>query len=285
MFIVGLIEVNIDYSDYNDIEQANPNDLLKKCINLINKIKNTLDISNKLQKVSSGTKVAIVGNVNTGKSTLFNLLIDKDQAIITDIPGTTRDVNVSEFSINGIVFELLDTAGLRDTTDVVENIGIKKAISSIDEADVIIYLFEPSDLKINNNIKEKIKNKKNVLFVLNKTDLLTSKQKQTQEIKDMIWISAKNKNAYELKNALVKSFIGIEEKINNPIFNERKVSELNKCIRNIENCINGLKAKLSLDVVIVDLLEGLANIKSSLNEDYDTEDILNHIFSKFCLGK
>ncbi|SGA32312.1 tRNA modification GTPase MnmE [Chlamydia abortus] len=81
---------------------------------------------------------------------------------------------------------MLDTAGLRDTTDVVENIGIKKAISSIDEADVIIYLFEPSDLKINNNIKEKIKNKKNVLFVLNKTDLLTNKQKQTQEIKDMI---------------------------------------------------------------------------------------------------
>ena len=285
MSIVGLIEVNIDYSDYNDIEQANPNDLLEKCINLINKIKNTLDISNKLQKVSSGTKVAIVGNVNTGKSTLFNLLIDKDQAIITDIPGTTRDVNVSEFSINGIVFELLDTAGLRDTTDVVESIGIKKAISSIDEADVIIYLFEPSDLKINNNIKEKIKNKKNVLFVLNKIDLLTNKQKQTKEIKDMIWISAKNKNAYELKNALVKSFIGIEEKINNPVFNERKVSELNKCISNIENCINGLKAKMSLDVVVVDLLEGLANIKSSLNEDYDTEDILNHIFSKFCLGK
>ena len=136
-----------------------------------------------------------------------------------------------------------------------------------------------------NNINEKIKNKKNVLFVLNKIDLLTNKQKQTKEIKDMIWISAKNKNAYELKNALVKSFIGIEEKINNPIFNERKVSELNKCISNIENCINGLKAKMSLDVVIVDLLEGLANIKSSLNEDYDTEDILNHIFSKFCLGK
>ena len=169
--IISICEINIDYSEYNDIETIDKKKLFTFMNNLLNKINVVIANSLKAIDVYKGVDIAIIGEPNVGKSSLFNLLIDKDKAIVTNIAGTTRDVLEDSFEINGILFNIIDTAGLRATKNVVESIGIDRAYKAIEKAKIIIHLFDLKTIKNKLDPKlQKLLANKRCINVLNKID-------------------------------------------------------------------------------------------------------------------
>jgi tRNA modification GTPase trmE len=169
--IISICEINIDYSEYNDIETIDKKKLFTFMNNLLNKINVVIANSLKAIDVYKGVDIAIIGEPNVGKSSLFNLLIDKDKAIVTNIAGTTRDVLEDSFEINGILFNIIDTAGLRATKNVVESIGIDRSYKAIEKAKIIIHLFDLKTIKNKLDPKlQKLLANKRCINVLNKID-------------------------------------------------------------------------------------------------------------------
>ncbi|ACF07503.1 tRNA uridine-5-carboxymethylaminomethyl(34) synthesis GTPase MnmE [Metamycoplasma arthritidis] len=278
--IISLVEINIDYSDYNDIEQMDKNKLNKLLDNFQKRIKVVVEKSENASDIYRGINIAIVGKPNTGKSSLLNALIQKDKAIVTDIPGTTRDLVEAEFEINGILFRIIDTAGIRKTDNEIESIGIKKSLEAIDNAKVIIHLHDPlqKDSTEDEQIKKLAKDKI-YINVLNKRDLI----KNLPE--DMVCISAKDNNLYELRNALVKKYNDIDLDDKEVLYNTRQLSLLKQVEYNINDALEGLGQGFGPEVVILDLTKAWENLRSILNKSHDNEALLDNIFSKFCLGK
>ncbi|WP_373440781.1 tRNA uridine-5-carboxymethylaminomethyl(34) synthesis GTPase MnmE [Metamycoplasma equirhinis] len=280
--IVSITEINIDYSEYNDIEQLDKNKLLPLIENLKNKIKVIIDKSENACDIYKGVSVAIVGKPNTGKSSLLNCLLKKDKAIVTDIAGTTRDIVEGEFEINGILFKLVDTAGIRNTSDSIESIGIEKSKQAIQEAKIVIHMHEPNtnNDKEDNEIK-KIAKGKQYIEVINKIDTLSDLKFK----KNKIYISAKNANVWELKNELIKRYLNIDLDDNEIIYNNRKLALLNECYISLNESINGLESGFGPEVVILDLTKAWECLREMLNKQHDNEALLDNMFSKFCLGK
>ncbi|AZZ65809.1 tRNA uridine-5-carboxymethylaminomethyl(34) synthesis GTPase MnmE [Metamycoplasma phocicerebrale] len=279
--IISIIEINIDYSDYNDIEQMNSNKLIKLITNLKNNIEQIIKKSENAVDVYNGIKVAIVGKPNVGKSSLLNVLLGKEKAIVTDIAGTTRDIVEGDYEINGIPFKIIDTAGIRKTNNKVEYIGIQRSIETINEAKIIIHLFTP-ELKENEEdktIKELSKNKI-YIPVINKSDLLTKKVS-----KNFVQISAINKNIWELKNALIKNYLNLDYSDPELIYNTRRLGLLKHANNCLYDALNGLKQGFGPEVVILDINKSWSLLREILNKEYDNETLLDNMFSKFCLGK
>lgn len=283
--IISICEINIDYSEYNDIETIDKKKLFTFMNNLLSKVNIVIANSLKAIDVYKGVNIAIIGEPNVGKSSLFNLLIDKDKAIVTNIAGTTRDVLEDSFEINGILFNIIDTAGLRATKNVVESIGIDRAYKAIEKAKIIIHLFDLKTIKNKLDPKlQKLLANKRCINVLNKIDEI-SDLNSIRKYKDYVWISAKTKRLYELRNALVKEYTNFD--INNPdtLYDERKLSLLNKVKENLENGIKGLNNNFGPEVVIVDLNAAWQYLRQMLNKEYDNEALLDNMFKNFCLGK
>ncbi len=288
----SLIELELDFSE-EDVEFADRTDLKKlifTILNIIEKLVSSFDLGN---VIKHGIPVAIVGKPNAGKSTLLNVLLDDDRALVSEIAGTTRDTIEDEIIIDGVLFRFIDTAGIRTTTDVIEQMGVNKAFEVIKKSAIIIYLFDTHELSMGDLelelgiIKDHIGTSQ-LLVVGNKIDfeVLEELKKEFLSVPNITFISAKEKNNMEeLKQKLVSLFdtraVNTTDTI---VTNSRHVSSLNKAKEALTKVNEGLSSNIQSDFLALDIryaLEALGEITGQVTND----DLLGNIFSKFCIGK
>lgn len=285
------VEVSIDYPEY-DTPDATENEILNMLNNVekeLLKLENSFD-NGKL--IKEGIKTAIIGKPNAGKSSLLNAILDEDRAIVTNIEGTTRDTIEEFVNINGIPLNLIDTAGIRNTTNEVEQIGVKKSKKIAQDADLIIAIFDATkDLsKEDMEILDIIKDKK-IIIVLNKIDLLCKIDENNEYLKsitnNIVKISALNNiGIEEIYNKITKMFNLNEINLDNEIVitNLRHKNLIHKAMENVEKAKQSLNENMPSDIVAIfikDILESLGEITG----EEVTENIIKEIFSRFCLGK
>ena len=283
--IISNIEVNIDYPEYEDIEVLT-ND---KILPAINKIKEelikTIKNAENGKLLNTGIKIGIIGKPNVGKSSLLNTLLEENKAIVTNIEGTTRDIVEGDFLLNGIACHIIDTAGIRETTDIVEKMGVDKSIAIIEDADLIIFMLNNNE-EITENEKKligKIKNKKHII-VINKIDL-NSNIKINDD--NLIKISIKeNIGLDKLKNKIIEMFNLGEITTNDMTYlsDARSISLLKKSLNIIETSIKNIKNNTPIDIVEMDLKNCWSTLGEIIGETY-TDELIDEIFSRFCLGK
>ncbi len=288
----SLIELELDFSE-EDVEFADRTDLKKlvhTILSIIEKLILSFDLGN---VIKHGVPVAIVGKPNAGKSTLLNVLLDDERAIVSEIPGTTRDTIEDELIIDGVLFRFIDTAGIRTTTDVIEQMGVNKAFEVIKKSAIIVYLFDTHELSMGDLelelslIKDHIGTSQ-LLVVGNKIDfeVLEDLKKEFVSVANITFISAKEKNNMEeLKQKLVSLFdtrtVNTTDTI---VTNSRHVSSLNKAFAALTKVNEGLNTNIQSDFLALDIryaLEALGEITGQVTND----DLLGNIFSKFCIGK
>lgn len=288
----SLIELELDFSE-EDVEFADRTDL-KKLIHSIQSIIDKLISSFELGNViKNGIPVAIVGKPNAGKSTLLNVLLEDERAIVSEIPGTTRDIIEDEIIIGGVLFRFIDTAGIRTTSDVIEQIGVNKAYEVIKKSAIVIYLFDThemsrGDLELElNMIRGHIGNSQ-LLIVGNKIDfeVLEDLKKEFADVPGIQFISAKeHKYIQELKHTLVGLFDNRTVNTTDTIVtNSRHVDSLNRASAALRKVNEGLNTNIQSDFLALDIryaLEALGEITGQVTND----DLLGNIFSKFCIGK
>lgn len=278
--LISLIEVNIDYPEYEDIEVANKEKIVSDIdkINIV--LKELTTQGEKAKIIKDGLKVGIFGKPNVGKSSLLNALLGEEKAIVTDIAGTTRDIVEGDINLGGLTLHLLDTAGIRESNDVVETIGVNKAKQVLDEAELVIVVLDGSkeldqqDL----DILELTKDKKRII-VYNKRDI-------SEKInKSEIHISAKNNDIKPLIDAIYES-VGIEEvTFNQPSLNNaRQIGLLKQTIEHLNQARADALNDLGVDLISVSLFSAYKSVLTILGEDSDI-DISKEIFSRFCVGK
>lgn len=280
------IEVNIDFPEYDDITVLN-NDIIKpKLINISKELHTLLNNSKDSKIIKNGIDTVIIGKPNVGKSSILNKLLEEDKAIVTDIPGTTRDIVEGVVDINGIRLNLIDTAGIRETDDLVESIGVKKSLELIDKASLIIFVLN-NNTELTDNEKEilsKIKDK-NYIIIINKIDL--DKIIDDSNLNNVIYMSTvscigiddlKDKiiNVYELDKLNTKDF--------NYLSSARSISLIEKAIESIDKSINAIDEGHPIDIVEVDISSASEYLGDILGINYK-EDLFDQLFSNFCLGK
>lgn len=288
MELEGKLEVAFDYPDeIEDEEDITYNELKDTMISIKDKLTKLVNSYKDASIIKDGINVSIVGKPNVGKSSILNHLLDQDKAIVTDIAGTTRDIVEGTLSLNGIKLNLTDTAGIRETDDLVESIGVKKSLDIINNSDLVIFVLNNSeelskeelDL-INNTSVEKI-------VFINKCDL--DSKIDFNKLKDIPYIKGNTMDANgldELKQRIISMFN--LEKINssdfNYISNARELSLVKKALDVVSESINNLNATLPFEIVADDLRVSYVSLGEIIGETYN-EDILDEIFSKFCVGK
>ena len=293
----SLIELELDFAE-EDVEFADRTQF-RELINRIEFVlKRLIDSFAVGNVIKNGIPVAIVGEPNVGKSTLLNALLNEERAIVSDIAGTTRDTIEDELVIDGIGFRFIDTAGIRETQDVVESIGIKKTFEKIGQAQVVVYLIDNGQLVTDNGriteIKleiEKIKNQfplKPLIVIGNKVDKLDQAQIENlkSEIPDILLISAKqNIGVEDLKNTLL-SFVNTGALRNNEtiVTNSRHYDSLLKALEEIQKVNYGLQTNLSSDLMAIDIKEALYQF-GLITGQVTNDELLGNIFANFCIGK
>ncbi|MHA7862700.1 tRNA uridine-5-carboxymethylaminomethyl(34) synthesis GTPase MnmE [Flagellimonas marinaquae] len=284
----SLIELELDFSQ-EDVEFADRtqfNQLLSRISEVLKKLIDSFALGN---VIKNGIPVAIVGQPNVGKSTLLNVLLNEERAIVSEIAGTTRDTVEDHISIKGINFRFIDTAGIRETVDVVEKIGIERTFDKIEKARLIIYLFDGMafDKKELEQIQEKYPHKR-LLPICNKTDLLNPEQvdKIKSEIPDVLFLSAKLKTGIpELEQKLLSLVdSGALSGDTTIITNSRHYDALLKALGEIQKVKEGLDMELSSDLMAIDIRQALYHL-GEITGSVTTDDLLGNIFSNFCIGK
>jgi tRNA modification GTPase len=290
----SLIELELDFAE-EDVEFADRTqfkDLVNRITFVLKRLIDSFAVGN---VIKNGIPVAIVGEPNVGKSTLLNALLNEERAIVSEIAGTTRDTIEDEIAIGGIGFRFIDTAGIRETKDVVERIGIKKTFEKIDQAQVVVYLFDSSNatenLKLIQIEIEKIKNKyplKPLLVIANKVDTLSDNAKKTltSKIKDIELLSAKTGTGVEhLKDKLL-SFVNTGALRNNDtiVTNSRHYDALLKAFEEVNKVKQGLDSGLSGDLLAIDIRQALYHF-GEITGEITNDDLLGNIFANFCIGK
>ncbi len=289
--VLAHLQVSIDYTE-EDIEEITYPELLSQSKAIREKIKRLLDTSNTGKIIREGLKVVIVGKPNVGKSSLLNALLKESRAIVTDIPGTTRDVIEEFVSVKGIPVRIIDTAGIRETDDVVERIGVQRSKESFNKADLVILMLDASS-KLTNEDKEimnYVKNKEAIVLV-NKIDL--PKRISIEEIKEILpnkkvieTSIEEEKGIEELENEIVNMVYGGEVKAKDTSYvtNVRHKHALEKALKSIEEAIEAINMKMFFDVISVDLND-CGEFLGEITGDTIEEDVIDKIFSNFCLGK
>ena len=285
--LIANIEVNIDYPEYEDAVVVTCDLVKEKMKNIKDKINEMVDSSKNGLIIKNGLNVAIVGKPNVGKSSILNALLGEEKAIVTDIKGTTRDVVEGSILINGIDVNLYDTAGIRETTEVVESIGIERSIKKIEEADLVLFIidsssdFEDEDKKVLESLKDK-----KVLVVYNKIDIGNKKQKELDKY-ESIEISSNDKDKVNLLKNKISEIFNLDDITNSDytyISNVRQISLLKKCLEIVENINEEVENDTPVDLMEINiklLWETLGEITGNVYKD----ELLDEIFSKFCLGK
>lgn len=293
----SLIELELDFSE-EDVEFANREEFQKLITRITNVLKRLIDSFATGNVLKNGIPVAIVGEPNVGKSTLLNALLNEERAIVSDIAGTTRDTIEDEITIGGIGFRFIDTAGIRETSDTIEGLGIKKTFEKIKDSQVVILMFSATEISnSNSNITfeiEKIKNKypqKPLIVVANKADQLS--EKETADLLSIlpstlsrILISAKTGQGVEkLKNKLLE-FVNTGALRNNEtiVTNTRHYDSLLKALEEIQKVQVGIDANLSGDLLAIDIRQALYYF-GEITGEITNDDLLGNIFANFCIGK
>jgi tRNA modification GTPase len=282
--IIAQIEVNIDYPEYDDATTMG-NELIKpEVIEIRQKLIRLLDDSNKGKIMREGVKTAIVGKPNVGKSSLLNALLNEERAIVTDIEGTTRDTIEAYINIGNITLNLIDTAGIRDTVDVVEKIGVDRSKKAIDEAELIILVLDQSRKISKEDIEllEATKNKKRII-VGNKNDLSRAIDLDIH----MLSLSTLTKEGLaDLEKEIVKvlGMEDIQEKDFNVISNMRHIGKIKETIQSLDDVLNAIMIDMPIDMTEIDLKKAWQTL-GEITGDYHPEDLISELFSKFCLGK
>ena len=290
--VLANIEVNIDYPEYEDILVMTNDIILPKIKEIENDIKEILNNSENGKIIKEGIKTIIIGRPNVGKSSLLNNLLDEEKAIVTDIAGTTRDIVEGQILIDGILLNLIDTAGIRKTDDIVEKIGVEKSYNLIEKANLIIYMLNNNE-EINNEdieILNKIKNK-NYIVIINKMDLdnnlnidkLSSLIDQNNII--MMCIN-KNIGIDRLKEKIKNMFNleKLETEDYNFLTNARSISILKETLILISNIYISIEKNIPIDMVEIDIKKVWELLGEIIGETYQDE-LINQLFSQFCLGK
>lgn len=277
--LLSLIEVNIDYPEYTDIEEANEEKIVSSIDEINKNVLSLLTQGRAGRIIKDGVKVAIVGKPNAGKSSLLNALLDQDKAIVTDIPGTTRDIVEGDAYLDGITIHLLDTAGIRDNAGDIEKIGIEKSMSAINESEFVILVVDAT--KGMDDEDEEILAKigdKPTIIAMNKCDLCKIDG-------DFIKISAANKDVSQLTKQ-IKLKLNIEEKdFNTPsLSNERQMAILRRIQSLLNDAKNDCLNMAPIDLVSASLLSAYAACEELIGEKI-TLDLTDEIFSRFCVGK
>lgn len=288
--IISNINVNIDYPEYDDVDIITDNILIPKITNLKQRIEKILKESINGKIIKDGIKTSIIGRPNVGKSSLLNALLEEDKAIVTDIAGTTRDIVEGQVVINGIILNMIDTAGIRETEDLVESIGVEKSKKMIDQSDLILLMLNNNE-QLTDDIKEifeKIKDK-NYIVIINKIDLEKKLDINSLDIdKDkIIKLSiTENKGLEELKNKIIELFNieAIETQDPTYLNNSRSISILKNCLSAINDVEEGLKNNMPIDMIELDIKNIWQELGKINGTSYE-EELLDEMFSRFCLGK
>jgi tRNA modification GTPase len=288
----SLIELELDFSE-EDVEFADRTDLknlVTTILAIIEKLISSFEVGN---VIKNGIPVAIVGKPNAGKSTLLNVLLDDDRAIVSEIPGTTRDTIEDELIIDGVLFRFIDTAGIRTTTDVIEQIGVNKAFEVIKKSAIVIYLFDThelsrGDLEIEINVIKDHIGSSQLLVVGNKIDFenIEDLKKEFYDVPNILFISAKEQqNIKQLKDTLVSLFdtrtVNTTDTI---VTNSRHVNSLNNAQHALLKVKEGLDKNIQSDFLALDIRYAL-NALSEITGQVHSDDLLENIFSRFCIGK
>ena len=285
--LIANIEVNIDYPEYQDIEEVTKEDIQKEIGRLEPELEKLVEESRNGQMIKKGIKTVIVGRPNVGKSSILNTFLKKNKAIVTDIAGTTRDIVEGNIIFDGIELSLIDTAGIRNTDNVVEKIGVEKSLSMIDEADLILAVFNAHE-ELNENdqfILDKIKDK-NTIIILNKNDLEPVLKKEDFSFSHVVSTNTNSQDGISpLKDEIKRmfSFDMIEEK-DAFLSTERQIVLAEKALLSLKEARKGLAEERSLDMIEIDLQEVLSLLGSITGESYD-EELLDTLFADFCVGK
>ncbi len=290
----SLIELELDFAE-EDVEFANREEFQELIAKITRVLKRLIDSFATGNVIKNGIPVAIVGEPNVGKSTLLNALLNEERAIVSDIAGTTRDTIEDELSIGGIGFRFIDTAGIRETVDVIEGLGIQKTFQKIEQSQIVIYLFDAEKFRIQNSALkieiEKIKNQfpqKPLVVVANKVDKLseTALANLKSQIANLHLLSAKNKTGVEELTDKLLQFVNTGALRNNEtlVTNSRHYDALLKALEEIEKVQMGIDAGLSGDLLAIDIREALYHF-GEITGQVTNDELLGNIFANFCIGK
>ena len=289
LHFTSMIELELDFSE-EDVEFAERGEFKKLTNKIQSELKTLIDSFQSGNVLKNGISVAIAGKPNAGKSSLLNTLLNEDKAIVSDIPGTTRDSIEDSIIIDGIKFRFTDTAGLRETKDEVESKGIEKTKEKISNAKILLYLFDINDITIN-EIKSSLKTFErddlSMILVRNKVDLKNKNQSLLKELNDreLIEISATDsKSVSKLKKRLVNEVDILNPYTDVIISNSRHYEALKKALKAIEEVNNGLKNNISGDLLSVDIRRSIEHL-GEITGEITNDDVLGNIFANFCIGK
>ena len=276
--ILANIEVNIDYPEYDDVEQLTNETVLPKVRQWVKDITKLIDTAESAYILKEGIKTVIVGKPNVGKSSLLNALLEEDKAIVTDIAGTTRDIVEGQVRVGDITLHLLDTAGIRESDNKVEQIGIQKSIQALEEAQLVILVLD-STTGIQEEDKELLERTKDLprIIVYNKMD--------EKEVENEICISAREGKIDALKEAIQEYYSqNLIDASTDTLNNERQIGLARNAKRYVQEAQEELELGAELDLVTVDLQKAWNALKE-ITGKVGREDLLDEIFSRFCLGK
>lgn len=278
--VISQIEVNIDYPEYDDIEQLRYDTVLPSINEFLKQLDKVIDETKKGQTIKDGINTVILGRPNVGKSSLLNALLKEDKAIVTNIAGTTRDIVEGKIDFYGLTLNLIDTAGIHKSDDIIENIGINKSLESLKKASLVLLVFDGSEklTKEDEELLEKTKDYKRII-VINKSD---------KEIKinypEAVYISSLNNDLKQLEEKIKEMFSELTYNDEPLLFNARQLGLLTKAKNHLLDAKNEATNGQVIDIISIDLKQAYSAILEILGKS-NSEDLLDNIFSKFCLGK
>lgn len=284
--VVATISVNIDYPEYDDVEMLTTNEIKPSIESIYKDVNNLLEKSKSAKYLKNGVDTAIVGRPNVGKSSLLNALLEEQKAIVTNIPGTTRDLVEAKINLGSVTLNLIDTAGIRETIDVVEQIGVSKSLDAIEKAELILLVLDGSEELTDEDLEllDKVKDKKH-LIIVNKDDL--GLKIDLTKLNNPIVISTTNEQSIdELKNSIL-SLIKVENIQNKDITyisNARQIEKLKLAELELEEAIKEIEENAFIDFVDIHLRAAWMYLGEIIGET-SSESLLDELFSKFCLGK
>lgn len=285
--IIANIEVNIDYPEYEDIEEVTTDKVKPQLLGFKQELEKIITKSNEGKIINQGINVGIFGRPNVGKSSLLNNLLEEEKAIVTDIEGTTRDIVEGTINLNGVILNIIDTAGIRETDNLVEQIGVEKSKNIMEKCDLSILILNNNELLTpeDKELLNKIRDKKNIILV-NKTDLenkLDLKELPSDYLKISI---VNNEGIEELKERIINLFnLGqIETEDLTYLSDARSISLLTKSLSYIEESISSIDNEEPIEMVEINIKEAWSTLGEIIGETYK-EELLDELFSRFCLGK
>lgn len=290
--VLAQVEVNIDYPEYDDVEEMTTKLLKEKAIEIKQRIEQLLKTASRGKIMREGLATALVGRPNVGKSSLLNHLLHEDKAIVTDVAGTTRDVIEEYVNVSGVPLKLIDTAGIRETDDKVEKIGVERSKKAIEQSDLVLLVLNAAESLTKEDLELiRLTNDKKRIIILNKTDLEEKlDRKELAKISGNAPVYAtsilKNEGVEALEEAISKLFFnGIENSQSTVmVTNARHIALLKKAQNSLDSVLEGISSGMPVDLVQIDMTEAWNLLGEITGESYEDE-LLDQLFSQFCLGK